>query len=57
MGYIDAYPSLIDHDSTDPNFETINNTAFLYYTRWHYGDVTTSLNRDMVRIPITMTPP
>jgi len=48
-----VYPSLIDHDSPSRNFETIDNTTYLYYTVWHYTPQCIAGNdRDMARIPI-----
>jgi hypothetical protein len=52
-----VYPSLIDHDSPSRNFETIDNTTYLYYTVWHYTPQCTAGNdRDMARIPIQFSP-
>ena len=48
------YPSLIDPDSTDLNFGTVDNEAFLYYTRNNYGHG--SLDRDLVRVPVRFVP-
>jgi hypothetical protein len=52
-----VYPSFIDHDSPSRNFETIDNTTYLYYTLWHYTPQCTAGNdRDMMRIPIQFSP-
>ncbi len=45
-----SYPSLIDHDAPDTNFETSGETAYLYYVINHGG-----LDRDLVRRTITLT--
>ncbi len=44
------YPSLLDPDSNSRNFETTDDTAFLYYTRHNFGQG--SLDRDLVRVPV-----
>ncbi len=44
------YPSLIDHASTDSNFEYTGQTDYLYYILWNEG-----LDRDLWRVPITFT--
>ena len=50
-------PSLLDNDSESPNFETIGQRPFLYFTRFNVGFNTptncfTSLDRDLIRIPL-----
>jgi hypothetical protein len=46
-----VYPSVIDHGDTTVNFEKPGRTPYLYYTRPNdYG-----LNRDLVRVPMTIT--
>ncbi len=49
------YPSLIDHGSSDVNFNTSDNTAYLYYM----NDIgfPSDLNRNLVRRPVTFTKP
>jgi len=47
-----AYPSLLDPASTSRNYETSGNTAFLYYTQFHYSGCQQTLDRDLVRVPI-----
>ena len=44
------YPSLLDPDSTSRSFDTVGNTAYVYYTRNNraVGD----LDRDMIRVPV-----
>ena len=54
-------PSLIDPASPTRNFETIGQTAYLYFTRFNYTyDRYTcwqSIDRDLIRIPIRFTKP
>jgi hypothetical protein len=47
-----GYPSIIDHDELDVNFENVNASGYLYYTRSNDGF---GLDRDLVRRPITFT--
>ena len=49
-----AYPSLIDPDSPSMNFETSDENAYLYLTRFNNG---VTLDRDLVRFPVQITPP
>ncbi|MSO95398.1 MAG: hypothetical protein EXQ81_06340 [Thermoleophilia bacterium] len=51
-----AYPSLIDPASTSRNFETVGGKPYLYYTLFHYTNCGQTLDRDLVRIPITISP-
>ncbi len=44
------YPSLLDPESESRNFETTDNTAFLYYTRLNFGQG--NLDRDLIRVPV-----
>ncbi len=50
----EAYPSLIDHDSPDISFTTVDSTAYLYFMQnmdnWKQGGW--GLRRDLVRIPL-----
>jgi hypothetical protein len=48
------YPSLLDPNSTSRNFETTGKTAFIYFTLFHTSGCTQGLNRDLVRVPITI---
>jgi hypothetical protein len=51
-GYIfNAYPSIIDHDDATVNFEKPGQSPYLYYTRFN----DTAYNRDLVRVPVTIT--
>jgi hypothetical protein len=47
------YPALIDHESSSVNFETSDNTAYMYYMVATSGSG--SLDRDLLRRPITFT--
>lgn len=47
------YPSLLDPDSDSRNFETTDDTAYLYYTRNNAGHG--SLDRDLIRVPVVFT--
>lgn len=49
------YPSVIDHGSTSRNFETTGASAYLYYTQHHYVNCQMSADRDLVRVPITIS--
>ncbi len=52
-----TYPALFDPDSTDRNFGTIGDTAYLYYTRFNGADnCRLTMDRDLVRVPIKLTP-
>ncbi len=48
-------PSLIDPDSTSRTFETTDDEAYLYFTRFNAG--TASLDRDLVRVPVVFSRP
>lgn len=50
-----GYPSLIDPKSTSRNFDTSGATAYLYYTQFNYTEGP-PLNRDLVRVRVTITP-
>lgn len=49
-----AFPSLLDPSSPDHNFETVGPTGTLFATRFNIGGCRTSLDRDLVRWPITV---
>ena len=51
-----AYPSLIDPSSTSMNFTTTGTTAYLYFTVFHYVDCAQTEDRDLVRVPVTISP-
>jgi hypothetical protein len=50
------YPAIIDPDSTSRNFETMDQEAYLYFTRQHYiyngPNCYQGLDRDLVRVPL-----
>jgi hypothetical protein len=48
------YPSLIDPTSTDRNFGTVGKTAYLYFTQFHYANCQQNLDRDLVRVPVSL---
>ena len=50
-----AYPSLIDPDSTDRNFMIVGPTVQLFLTRFNLTGCKTSMDRDLVRIPVAIT--
>src|SRR6185503_20518344 len=45
-------PSILDNDSKSRNFDTVGQRGFLYFTRFHMSGCSTSLDRDLIRIPI-----
>lgn len=47
-----SYPSLLDPESKSPNFETVGNQPFLFVTRFNVSNCRTSMNRDLLRIPL-----
>lgn len=48
-----AYPSLLDHDSTDRNFRVTDATEYLYFVRLHYNQACQqTIDRDLVRVPV-----
>jgi hypothetical protein len=51
-----AYPTLIDPTSTSRNFETVGETAYLYFTQFHYSNCRMTLDRDLVRVAIDIRP-
>ena len=51
------YPTLIDPDSTDPNFGTTDQTAQIYFTRIHVNAACQiTPDRDLLRIPVQFSP-
>ena len=50
-----AYPSLLDPDSPSLNFDTVGHTAQLFLTRFNLEGCRSSLDRDLVRIPVSLT--
>jgi hypothetical protein len=52
-----AYPSWLDPDSPSRNFDTVGRTAYLYFTRLHFGpQCQGTLNRDLMRVPFSIQP-
>jgi hypothetical protein len=51
-----AYPSLLDARSTDRNFMTVGDTADLFLTRFNLTGCKTSMDRDLIRIRIAISP-
>lgn len=49
-----AYPSLLDPASGSANFETVGTTAMLFLTRFNLRDCRTGMDRDLIRIPVTV---
>ena len=47
--------SILDPNSTSRNFETVGQTAQLFYTIYHLSGCNGTLDRDLVRIPIEFT--
>jgi hypothetical protein len=50
-----AYPSLLDPHSNDRNFMTVGPSAQLFLTRFNLTGCRTSMDRDLIRIPIAIT--
>jgi hypothetical protein len=53
-GYVNIYPSIIDHRDTTANFEKPGQTPYLYYTRMQWANGGGTLNRDLVRVPMVI---
>ena len=50
-----AYPSLLDPLSKDRNFMLVKQSPVLFLTRFNVTGCKTSMDRDLIRIPITIT--
>ena len=50
-----AYPSLLDPDSASPIFDSVGDRAWLYLTRFNMRTCRLSRDRDLVRIPVTIS--
>jgi len=50
-----AYPSLIDPSSPSVNFDTVGERAQLFLTRFNLEGCRTSLDRDLIRMPVSLT--
>jgi hypothetical protein len=48
------YPSLLDPHSPSRNFESVGDQAWLYLTRFNLHDCKLTMDRDLVRIPVTI---
>lgn len=48
------YPALLDPASESRNYETVGQTAYLYFTRHNFGQG--SLDRDLIRVPVEFFP-
>jgi len=42
--------------SPSRNFETVGKTAYLYYTQFHYPNGVQTLDRDLVRLQVNISP-
>jgi hypothetical protein len=50
-----AYPSLLDANSPDQNFMTVGATAELFLTQFKVTGCKTSMDRDLIRIPVSIS--
>ena len=48
------YPSLLDPESPSRNFDITGRTGFLYFTRLDYSGCRGRLDRDLIRVPVTL---
>ena len=44
------YPAVLDPNSTTRNFSTTGQTAYIYFTHFHYSNCIQTLDRDLVRV-------
>jgi len=51
-----AYPSVIDPESSSRTFATSGTHPFLYYTQFRYRDCHQTAERDLMRVPLAVTP-
>jgi len=51
-----AYPSVVDPESSSRTFATSGPHPYLYYTQFRYSDCRMTANRDLVRVPLRVTP-
>lgn len=51
-----VYASILDPASTDRNYSTAGQTAYLYYVRFHYVNCVLGWDRNMLRVPIQFSP-
>ncbi len=52
--YQEAYPSIIDHTSTDRSFTTTGQQFYIYFMRNNALKQGNYLDRDLIRIPVTI---
>jgi hypothetical protein len=50
-----AYPALLSEDSVSRSFETVGNHAHLYLTRFNLTGCRLTMDRDLIRFPVTVT--
>jgi hypothetical protein len=48
------YPSLLDPDSPSRNFDVTGQDGYLYFTRLNYRNCRQTLDRDLIRVPVTL---
>jgi hypothetical protein len=48
------YPSIVDHDSRSPVFQTAGSTFHLYMTRFNWQTKRPTMNRDLVRFKVSL---
>lgn len=51
---VHAFPSLLDEDSASRNFESLGETGFLYLTRIRVRECRLTMERDLVRLRLTL---
>jgi len=48
------YPSIIDHDSQSPVFQSVGDAFYLYMTRFNWQSKRPTMNRDLVRFKVAL---
>ncbi|HEX6457209.1 MAG TPA: hypothetical protein VF009_11905 [Solirubrobacterales bacterium] len=51
-----AYPSVIDPESASRTFATSGSRPYLYYTQFRYRECRQTAERDLMRVPLQVTP-
>ncbi|MGN6258043.1 MAG: hypothetical protein ACTHN3_09895 [Solirubrobacterales bacterium] len=51
-----SYPSLIDPESGSPTFATTGAQPYLYYTQFRYRNCEQTAERDLMRVPLEVSP-
>jgi hypothetical protein len=51
-----AYPSVIDPASASRTFATSGSQPYLYYTQFRYLNCHQTAERDLMRVPLRVTP-